>query len=107
MTIQMSNIAVVPRFQKPWALTSDLDSAGTSTCPGLPTILAALFTVLTLPSLDYPTMSVLPLGVTLSCRDPAPVLPPCTVLLFIFGLQVIALGTMDWAPRDPHSFGSS
>ena len=79
LTVIMSNIAVVPRFQKPWALTSDLDSAGTTTCPGCPTSLAAPFIVrptVSVPSSDYPP----------SCHAPALVLSPCTVLLFILGL---------------------
>ena len=37
----MSNIAVVPRFQKLWELTSDLESAGTTTYPGCPINLSA------------------------------------------------------------------
>ena len=38
-------MAVVPRFQNPWALTSALDSAGTTTCPSCRTNLAAPLTV--------------------------------------------------------------
>ena len=41
----MSNIAVVPRFQKPWALKYALDSAGTCNYPGLLDNTATLFTL--------------------------------------------------------------
>ena len=44
----MSNIAVVPRFQKPGAVTSDLDSVSSTTSPGCPINLDASLTVLSL-----------------------------------------------------------
>ena len=107
LTIQMSNIAVVPRFQKLWALTSALGSAGTCTCPSLLTNTAAPFTIGTLPHWASPTTAVTPSAVPPSCHDPAPVLSPCTDLLLIFGSQVIALGTGAQALRVPHSFAVS
>ena len=100
LTILMSNIAVVPCFQKPWALTSDLDYAGTTTCPDQPTNMASLFTIL-------PTVSAPPSASPTSWRAPAPILPPCTFLLFILGSYVISLVTTTWAPRAPHSFAES
>ena len=74
----MSNIAVVPRLQKSWELMYSLDSTGTTTCTGCPTNLYAPLTVrpkVSVPPSDYPP----------SFRAPAPVLSPCTVLLFILG----------------------
>ena len=82
----MLNITVVPRFQKPWALTSALEYAGISNRPGLPANLAAPFTVLPLTLWEYPTVPVLPLAVPPSCCAPAPVLSPSTVILLILGL---------------------
>ena len=49
----MSNIVVVPRFQKPWAITSAFNYAGTSTYPGLPVNLASLFTVFSITPLGF------------------------------------------------------
>ena len=73
------------RFQKPWALTSALNSAGTCTCPGCPTNLDDPFTVLALPPWAAPTVSAPPSDSLPSFRTPAPVLSPFTVLLFILG----------------------
>ena len=52
LTIQMSDIAVALRFQKPWAFTSAFEYAGTCTCTGLPDNLSAPFTVHPLPPWD-------------------------------------------------------
>ena len=98
---------MVPCFHKAWALTSTLDSAGTSTCPNCPTNIAALFTFLSLPSWDPPMLSVPPSASPLSYHTPASVLSPCTVQLLILVSYVIALGTRDWASRVPHSFAAS
>ena len=105
----MSNIAVVPRFQNPWVLTSALDFEGTSTCPDLLSNTAALFTVRPLPPTPWnsPTMTAPPLAVPLYCRAPDPALPPCTVLLFIYGLEDIELGKRAHDSRAPHSFVAS
>ena len=65
-------------FWKRGTLTSALDSAGTTTCPGCPTYLDDPLTV-------RPTVSVLPSASPPSCRAPAPVLSSCTVLLLILG----------------------
>ena len=107
LTILMSNIAVVTRFQKPWALTSDLDSAGISTCPGCPTNLSAPFNFLPLPPWASTAVSVLSSDSPHYCRAPAPVLSPYNVLLLILGSYVIALGTRAWDPRAPQSFVAS
>ena len=81
----MSNIAVIPCLQKQWALTSALDSAGTSYCPGLIFNTASPFTVRSLPPPPWAslTMSTPTLAVPLYCRAPAPVIPPFNVLLLI------------------------
>ena len=105
----MSNIAVVPRLQNTWVITYYLNSADTSTCPGLLSNTAAPFTVRPLPPppWDSPIMTKLPLAVPPSCRAPAPVLSPYTVLLFIFGSYNMALDTRSRAPRATHSFAAS
>ena len=103
----MSNITVIPRFQKTWAHTSDLLSAGTSTFTGCPTNISAPFNVLPLTPWASPKVSVPPMAAPPSCRPPAPVLSYCTVLLLIFGSYLIELGTRSQAPRDPHSFAAS
>ena len=103
----MLNIAVVPCFQKPWVLTSALNSAGTCTCTGCPTILAAPLTVLYLPPWSSPTVFAPQSAAPPPCHAPALILFPCTILLFIFGLYVIALGTRARAPRATHSFAAS
>ena len=83
----MSNILVVPRFQKLWALTSSLDYAGTATCTGLLTNTAAPLPARPLPPppWDYLTMTALSLAVPPFYRALALVLSPCTSLLFILG----------------------
>ena len=93
LTILMSNIAVVPCFQKPWALTSDLDSTGTAAYTSLLENSAAPFLALpfTLPPWAAPVISAPPSAVPLSCRAPSPVLSSCTVLLLILGSHDIAL----------------
>ena len=103
----MPNIAVVLRFQTPWVLTSALDCAGTCTCPGCPTNLAAPFNVCPLPPWASSKVYVLPLASPPSCCAPAPVLSPSTVLLLILGSYVIALGKRSRAPRAPHYFAAS
>ena len=102
----MPNLAVVPHFQNLWSISSALNYSGISTCPCLLTNLFALFTVSSLPptSWYYLTMSAPPLAVPPSCRAPASVLSPCTVLLSIFGLYVIALGNRAKDQRAPQSF---
>ena len=107
LTIIMLNIVVVRRFQKPWALTSALDSTGTTTCTGCPINLDAPLTVRALPPWVSSTVSVPPLASPPSFRAPAPVLSSYTVLLFIIGSYVIALGTKARAPTAPHSFLAS
>ena len=103
----MSNISVVPRFQKPWALTSSVDSAGTSTCHGCLSNLTAPFDVFLFPPWASPTVPMPPSAAPPSCCALAPVLSPCTFLLFILGLYVISLGKRDWDQRAPHSFSVS
>ena len=107
MIIIMSNITVIPRFQKTWAHTSDLLSAGTSTFTGCPTNISAPFNVFPLTPWASSKVSVPPMAAPPSCRPPAPVLSYCTVLLLIFGSYLIVLGTRSRAPRDPHSFAAS
>ena len=109
-TILMSNIAMVPRFQKLWVLTSVLDSAGTSTCPFLLANTADQFTVvcpLPPPPWASPTMSSPPSAVSPSCRAPALAISPCTALLFIFCSWDISLRMRKQDPRAPQSFAVS
>ena len=85
LTILMSNITVVLHFQNPWEITFYLYSAGTNTCTGCAINLADPLTLLDLPHWASPSVSVLPLDVPPSCCNLAPVISPCTVLLFILG----------------------
>ena len=103
LKIRMSNIAVAPRFHKPWALTFACNYEGTTTCPGCPTGLAALLTVLALPLWYSPKVSVTPSDSPPYCRAPAPFLFPCTVLLLILVLYVIVLGERDRYDRTKHA----
>ena len=105
----MSNIAVVPCSQKPWALNSTINYAGTATYTVLLANSSAPFIAPTfpLPPWASTTMYVPPLSVYPSIRDPAPVLSPFTVLLLILGLYDIAPGVRTCDPRAPYSFSAS
>ena len=67
------------------AYVCPIDSAGTTTCPGYPTTLAAPLTVFALPPWASPKFSLPPSASPPSCRAPALFLSPYAVLLSILG----------------------
>ena len=81
----MSDIAVFLRFQKLWALMYALEYAGNSTCTGILASIASPFTVFIIlpPPWDSNIMTALPSAIPLSCRNLAPLLSSCTILLMI------------------------
>ena len=96
-------------FAVVWFAKKGLVYNGDCTCTGLLANTSALFTVRPLPQPPraYTTTTAPLSAVPLYCRALDTFIPPCTVLLFIFTLYDIALGTRARDPRATHYFSAS